>query len=222
MTTTVEIINLTEDPKKKEELIKQINDKMTEISNTLTSLRKVVRDASDEEMQDVSVEEMVNEVQHLCKRRFNNHHVILKTLVNSDFIIKNRKTQTIQSLLSLLNNSHDAVAMLEDEESPKWIDLTVCEFNKQLQIIVKDSAPLINSEDVEKLFDSESVIQGRKGLSLLIIKDNIESNGGELKYQVIDGHNAIVISFNNYHKALSGMQESEPVISSSDLRRKVV
>lgn len=207
ISTSIEIINLLPpgDPKK-DEMMKQIENKMTEISSTLSKLRSVVKDASKEEAQSVSLKEMTNEVLLLCKRRFNNHHVILKNTIETDFVLHNRKTQIIQSLLSLLNNSHDAVANLNCDDGSKWIDMQVKENNNKLQIIVKDSAPLIKTSEAAQLFEPNSVVQGRKGLALLIVRDNIEQNGGTIEYAVVDKCNAIVITFNEYQKVNSASQ----------------
>lgn len=226
ISTSIEIINML-DPKdpdmetKKDEYVKKIDLKMKEINKTLSSLRTIVRDASNEEVESVSLKDMTEEALLLCKRRFNNHHVILKTNIESDFVLQNRKTQIIQSLLSLLNNSHDAVAKLEDDSGAKWIDLNIRENKQKLEIVVKDSAPLIAKADIPNLFEPHSVIQGRKGLALLIVKDNIESNGGTIEYAVIDKCNAIIISFDEYSKVSSAEQSVEPMnneLESSNLQ----
>lgn len=208
ISTSIEILNMIDpkDPereKKKEDILLKIESKMKEVNKTLSSLRSIVKDASKEEVESVSLQEMTQEALSLCKRRFNNHHVILKTTIESDFVLKNRKNQVIQSLLSLLNNSHDAVANLDVDDAAKWIELVVKEHRHKLQIVVKDSAPLIPRDDIKNLFDFNGSVQGRKGLALLIVKDNVESNGGKMEYAIVDNCNAIVISFDEYNKVSS-------------------
>ena len=206
--TSAEIMPMLDSSKKRQEMLENIEKKVIEVNQTMTNLRSIVKDSSLEEPENISITDIIDTSVHLCKRRFNNHHVILKTMINKEFFLLNRKNQLIQSLLTLLNNSNDAVAS-SSAQANRWIELIVKEKKGKLEIIVKDSAPLMNSEDVHKLFNEDFDVQGRKGLSLAIVNENIIENGGSVKYKVIDGHNAIIISFKDY-KLNNSAEENTP------------
>lgn len=191
---------------KKTEMIKNVELKSKEITKLIAQLRAVVKDSSSEDEDYFSLQEVAASVSSLCKRRFNNHKVMLKTVLDNSIQIKAKKNQVLQAFLNVLNSSHDAVA--SSKETSKWIEFSFVEAKGKLEIFIKDNSALVKTEDLGSLFDPEFSKGGRKGLSLVISKNIIEENGGNLEYRQVDGRNCFVISFEKYLNILESEAEA--------------
>lgn len=183
---------------KRKDTLATIEKKVNEINLTLNKLREVVKDASLEEPDSLSVREVSEEAVKLCKRRFNNHQVILKTTIDEDFWIHNKKALFTQSIVTLLHSAHDVVE--RSKNSNKCIELEIREYRSKLQITISDNAQLLSPEEIKNIFSPSHNIRGRKGLSLLLVKDNVEQNGGTLAYKNDKGRNSLIITLKEFSK----------------------
>lgn len=184
----------------------QIEEKVKQISNLLKQLRSVIK-SSDDQDDYFSLQEIALTVSQMCKKRFNNHQVLFKTTLDNSIQIKGKKNQIVQAFLNILNSSYDAIASSKKKE--KWIDFSFIENKGKLEVLIKDSSPLISEKEVSKLFDSEYRNEGRKGYPLVISKNIVEENNGSLEYKVVDGSNCFVISFDNYSNSISNSLQAE-------------
>jgi signal transduction histidine kinase len=196
ISSTMEVLMLQEKDDKLKQMMGNIDKKITSINSTLSNLRDTVKDKSDEDISPLSVKEVLEDAIALCKRRFENHHTILKTEIDDDFVVQHKKNQLIQTILTVLSSSYDSVQ--KTDCVVKEIKVKVREARNKLQLVIKDSAPILSESEQKSLFNPTKNFKGRSGLSLLLVKDVIESNGGNFKYKVHDNQNTFTITFYEY------------------------
>lgn len=196
ITTTVELLSLSQKDKKALDMLENVQKKITLINSTLNNMRETVKDTSDEELSSLSIKNVVESAVSLCKRRFENHHTVLKTELETDFVISHKKHQLTQSILSMLSSAYDSVQ--QTDSKLKEVTLTIRERRNKLQLVVTDSAPLLTEEEQQDIFNPIKSFKGRSGLSLLLVKDVVESNGGTFKYTSLENKNTFIITFHEY------------------------
>lgn len=193
ITSTMDILMLQEKDEKLKTLMENVEKKVTGINSTLSNLRDTVKDTSQEDIVPLSIKETLESSIALCKRRFENHHTVLKLEIEDDYTIQHKKNQLIQSILTVLSSSYDSVQ--KTDCNLKEIKVKVRERKNKLQLVVKDSAPILSETEQKGIFNPTKTFKGRSGLSLLLVKDVIESAGGSFKYKVHDNQNTFIITF---------------------------
>lgn len=219
ITTTMEILMMNETNEKYKSMMETVEKKITNINATLSALRDTVKDSSGEAVVPLSIKDVLEDAVALCKRRFENHHTVLKVDIEDDYIINHKKHQLIHSILNILSSSYDSVQ--KTDTLVKEIKVKVREVRNQLQIIIKDSAPVLSEAEQKNIFNPTKTFKGRSGLSLLLVKDVIESHGGTFKYKVRDNQNSFAITFFEYSSNAGGAK-AESSSSEEDLLLKCV
>lgn len=200
-----ELIEIENDPAKRLETLKVIDDQSKKIVSIISELRNVIKDCAKEEVKETRLTDVSAHVIQLSKTRFNNHKVILKNNVPENVVIKCRENQLAQAFLAILNSAHDSV--VNNKGFNRWISFDTQESSGKLQILIKDSGAKIPVTETAKIFSPSFDYKSRKGLPLLIAKNIIESHGGIIEYVKEDKDNTFMITLPSYKIALS--QEAE-------------
>lgn len=168
----------------KEVLIKnldEINQTVKRMSKIIKGLKTFARDASRDNIEVVSVNEVIESTLSFCQEKFNHAKIDLKfdPKRSEDLLIECRPTEISQVLLNLLNNASDAI----DELESKWIEVQVAEEKSFVKISIIDSGsgipPSIEHRIMEPFFTTKDPGKGT-GLGLSISLGIIKAHGGNL------------------------------------------
>jgi C4-dicarboxylate-specific signal transduction histidine kinase len=178
----IQIVSNIEDSNKEKiitDLEKMIANS-TRIAKIVKGLRAFARSADTDPFEIVSIQNIVEDALTFCTARFKNHNVNLIVDNIPNVLLNCRATQISQVILSLLNNSFDAIQNVED----KWIKLEVKQrTDNKVNIIVTDSGAGIPKEVADKImqpfFTTKDIGKGT-GLGLSISIGIIHEHAGTL------------------------------------------
>lgn len=111
------------------------------------------------------------------KDKLRKNDITLTTLIDNG-IINVKKSQIIQVLVNLINNSADAIERNEE----KWIDISYEVNENKHRIKITDSGLGIPKEVQKKMFEAFYTTKGVEkgtGLGLSVCKRIMESHGGK-------------------------------------------
>lgn len=167
------------------------SDRITKI---IKGMRAFARDSANDPFEEVEVERIIHYVLDMAKERLNHGGVkLFLDLTAPQLKIICREVQIAQVLINLINNSYDAVAMLNE----RWIKISTKETADQVEIAVIDSGKGIPPELVDKImrpfFTSKAVGKGT-GLGLSISAAIIEDHKGKLEIDQTHPNTAFRIS----------------------------
>ncbi|KHD89985.1 MAG: histidine kinase [Bdellovibrio sp. ArHS] len=150
------------------------------IARIIKSLRSFAREGSDDPFEIVPVKKIVDETLEFCRTRFYNHGVEVEVPeIDPELEVECRLVQIEQVLLNLLNNSFDAVALLDE----KWIRIEVKETDDTVEFHVIDSGQGIPEEIADQVmrafFTTKEAGKGT-GLGLSIAAGIIKKHKGSL------------------------------------------
>jgi len=189
------IKNNEDDPEKLLKMLDAVKATTGRIAKIINGLRFFAREGRTLKAQVISVTDLINETLNLCKERFANHGIDLNVIIpneNQSLKIECRSVEISQVLLSLLNNSYDAIEGLPK----KWVNIEVKKSGEYAEISISDSGAGINPVVQEKLmqpfFTTKPVGKGT-GLGLSISRGLIESHHGKLYYDKNSSHTKFVI-----------------------------
>ncbi|HXH31763.1 MAG TPA: ATP-binding protein [Bacteriovoracaceae bacterium] len=176
------------------EQITNIGSTTNRIVKIIKGLQLFARDAGDEPRAVASVDKIVTDALSLCQSRFRNNSISLRinATETGNLKLRCRSAQLSQVILSLLNNSFEAV---RDKEQ-KWIELDVSTEASQLRIAVTDSGPGISRDFTTKIFQPFFTTKppGKgTGLGLSISKGIIEEHSGTIAYDGAHPHTRFII-----------------------------
>lgn len=170
----------------------KIEKTVKRISNIIKGLRLLSRDATNDQMDFVPIQSLLEETLSLCTEKF--HHSKIDFTLKCEYQDKIfcRGTQIAQVLINLLNNAHDAVNELET----KWIKLEIIQIDNDIKISVTDSGhgiPLnIQDKILQPFFTTKEIGKGT-GLGLSISKGIIEAHKGSLSIGTLNGHTCFTV-----------------------------
>lgn len=180
--------------------VEKIEKTVNRVDKIIKGLRLFSRDGSLDQMNSASIDSLLEETLSLCQERFRTSGVLLSYETDYHGEILCRGTQVSQVLINLLNNAYDAVIELEE----KWVHLKIQQMQNELIISVIDSGFGIPSEIQNKIlqpfFTTKELGRGT-GLGLSISKGIIESHGGKLTIQTLEGHTCFVVKLPINQKA---------------------
>jgi PAS domain S-box-containing protein len=152
------------------------------VSKVIKSLHAFSRDAELDAFEQANLSSIIEDTVILCKERFNDDGIIIDISVDVDLFLTCRPSQVSQALMSLLQNSRDAIMTLGE----RWIKIKAEQVGNEIAIQVQDSGAGIDKSISEKMmepfFTTKSAGKGT-GLGLSIAKRLIESHKGQLKYR---------------------------------------
>ena len=174
--------------------VEKINMTVTRISKIISSMKRFARDGSNDAMESVSIDTILNDTIELCTQRCKTMDVVLcvDNKLDPDTKIYCREVEVGQVLLNLINNSFDAIRELqssrgEDSEVDKgWIRITCHEEDECVVVHVSDSGSgvpeTLQSKLFEPFFSSKDVGEGT-GLGLSISQSIMRQHEGDLWYE---------------------------------------
>lgn len=172
-----------------------ISQTVVRISKIVQSLLSFSKDSKNDPIEQVSISSLFDRVSYFCAEKFKNKGIDLRiNEVNPSLVINCRSNQILQALLSLLNNSFDAIQSLPE----KWINLEVKEREISIEIYVTDSGEGIPLEVREKIFNpfftTKDVGKGT-GLGLSVARGLLEAHGGTLYINEFSRNTSFIMSF---------------------------
>ena len=161
---------------------KMISRTILRMVRTVEGLKKLSRDAQNDDATSVSVKEIIQGVNDTCCFSIAYKGISFETGIEeetNEINIKCREVQVSQIVVNLLNNSVEAI---RKDQSP-WIRLDVLRDGDFLKISVEDSGNGISKEIENKIFEpfyTTKDIGVGTGLGLSISAKMARENGGEL------------------------------------------
>lgn len=147
------------------------------------ALRTLARDARHDPPTRVIVEDVLRDLQALCRGRFRNAAVPLHVDAEGGLAVRARPSEVLIMLMNLLHNALDASASSADP----WVRLTVTAEGDAVVIRCLDSGAGVRDEDVPRLMDPFFTTKppgSGTGLGLAITNTFAARNGGALRYLV--------------------------------------
>lgn len=146
------------------------------------TLRRLSHNADNENFESGTIAELIDEVTNLIKQKITHQNIELKIDYKDPYLNQTmplRKIQISQVLINLLNNSLDAIALLEE----KWIKIFGQKNDDYLNVFIQDSGTGMPSEVKEHLFQpffTSKPAGAGTGLGLSISKNILRDHGGDL------------------------------------------
>jgi len=170
-----------------------IENMVVHISKIIQGLSALARGNPQSPMEIMDVKKVVEDTLILASHRFETTGVSLRVhAVDPNLVIKCQGTQIGQVLLNLLNNSFDAVSMLDR----KWVEIECVQVADRVHLMVTDSGPGIPLGLREKImnpfFTTKAVGKGT-GLGLSISSGILESHGGQLRIDTNCVHTRFIL-----------------------------
>lgn len=150
------------------------------IARIVRSLRFLARDGAKDPIVATSLKSTIDDTLDLCGENLHTKEIeLFVTAIPEDLKIRCRGTEIAQVLLTLINNSRDAI----ENNKNRWIRIDYFIRDSFVEIAVVDSGTGIPAEIREKLFQpfftTKQVGRGQ-GLSLSIARSIVDQHGGEL------------------------------------------
>jgi len=163
------------------------------IAGIIKGLRHFSRDGSKDPFKSISVNNLIEDTLSLCRERFKNHDIDLKTPDGLDDLkLVCRPIEISQVLLNLLNNAYDAVYGVQK----KWIAVEVKDIGDAIKLSISDSGigikPQIRDKIMQPFFTTKEVGKGT-GLGLSISNGIVESHKGTLVLDLTTDHTRFVV-----------------------------
>lgn len=178
---------------RKLEMIEKSTDRIFRI---VMGLKKFGRSSIGINKSVFSFQDLVEDCFHLLSSKAQQFHVKLVHEPKVDFELYADEIQVEQTIVNLVSNAIDA----NSNKEGSWVRVLAENDGDCLRIIVQDSGRGIREEIVEKLFNPFFTTKppGKgTGLGLSIAKGIAKDHGGDLTYEVLDGHTAFVLRIPN-------------------------
>lgn len=172
----------------------RIENMIDRISKITESLRKIARDHRTVHMQENDLVQFVKDTVVLCNDKFASKNINFSMdLPSVPTFVKCNSIEISQVILNLLNNSIDAIDLLET----KKITLSLWQNEDQVFLTIEDSgkiSPDVVPHLMEPFYTTKPLGKGT-GLGLSISKSIAESHDGKLYYDKNKTHTTFVLEF---------------------------
>jgi signal transduction histidine kinase len=161
--------------------LQAINRGGERIAKIVNSLQRFSRSETKADRERHTFESIINKIKTLVDLKIKMHGIFLEIEVNSSSFIDCDSIGIEQVLINLINNSIDAVKILEE----KWVKLQVFNEDSMLIIRVIDSGEGINKSIESNIFDpffSTKDIGEGAGLGLSISRGIVLDHDGEINF----------------------------------------
>lgn len=168
----------------------KIEQTVKRISKIVTGLSQLARKETSESNEEFNLNMFFDEVLDINSEKLHSSGVVIRNNITSDFKIYGRKVQLYQVFINLFNNAFDAVSGMD----APWIEVTAERLNSMVKISIKDCGDGIPEHIVNKIFDpfytTKDIGKGT-GLGLSISKQIVDAHGGQIGYELSDGHTCL-------------------------------
>lgn len=150
------------------------------IAKIIKGLRTIARDAENDPMEVVNIDQLVDETLELCRSRLKAHAIELSVgNISPNLTASGRRAQLSQVLINLLNNAFDAV----QGKPGARVEVNAIRHHDTIEISVTDSglgvADAVADKIMEPFFTTKEVGKGT-GLGLSIAQGIMRSHNGTL------------------------------------------
>jgi signal transduction histidine kinase len=149
------------------------------ISKIVKSMKTMARDGSQDPMELVSINDIIDSSSDLCLDKMQKHKILFECYCPADLFVKCRSIEISQIIINLLNNAIDAI---KNSTTP-WIRLSTDMHEQKILIRVVDSGLGVPKELEDKImqpfFTTKKVGEGT-GLGLSISNKIATAHGGRL------------------------------------------
>jgi two-component system NtrC family sensor kinase len=168
------------------------------IASIVRGMRLLSRSAEHDAYVKTDLALVARESLSMCAERFREAGIALKIQFDEGAMVSGSPTQISQVLVNLLNNAFDAVSSLD----VRWVRVEVVagagvgHLAGAHVLRVTDSGQGIPRELLDKLMQPFFTTKGPgrgTGLGLSVSKGLIESHGGALRYEEVDGHTSFCV-----------------------------
>lgn len=175
--------------------IEKIEETAFRIAKIIQGLKSFSRSEDQDPLKEVLVHKVIDETLKLCRERLRIDNITLLLDVDQSLLLKCRPIQIQQVLMSLLNNSIDAIK----EQQAKWIKIETSYDAAHVYITVIDSGngipPYLQNKIMTPFFTTKAIGKAT-GLGLSISKGIMESHQGTLRYNINSDHTSFSLVFN--------------------------
>jgi len=162
------------------EMIQKCHNSIKRISKIIRGLKKISRDGTNDDFEEVSVKSIYDDIESLTHERFKVGGIKFDMHNNCpDEMIYCQPIQISQILLNLLNNAYHAV----EDHTHKWVKISADIFNGEISLRVLDSGVGIEEAAAEKIFTpffTTKEIGKGTGLGLSISREIAINHEGKL------------------------------------------
>ncbi len=164
-----------------DDTIRQIERTTSRITKIITGLRAYARDGSQDPMEAVPLQSLLDDALSLTETRLKAKGIMLKVMSHHppDSAVNCRSVQIVQVLVAILNNAIDAVKDLSDP----WIELQTDVLNKNAKITITDAGTGIPQDVAKRLFEpffTTKPVGVGTGLGLSIAHGIIADHNGSI------------------------------------------
>ena len=182
---------------------KNIEESMSRITNTIDTLLIFSRNKSisdSEKIQDYDILKIVENAINLCSSQFVESNIFFKNYTEDvSIFVKCNQSDLFQVVYNLIKNACEAI----DREKNLinrivTVKTHIDPNNSEVKLIIEDTAPLITSENVKKLFIpffTTKELSKNNGTGLSISKGIIEEMGGHILYSEQPKSFSIVLKY---------------------------
>jgi len=170
-------------PSMLKQMLEKILSTTERISNIVKGMRVISRNSEGESFGKDTLRNILGDVIALTSEKFKDHlvNISLNESAVLDDKIDCKPVQLSQVFLNLVNNSFDAIELLDN----KWVKFTITDLEDLIEIRVSDSGNGIPVEVSKKIlqpfFTTKEVGKGT-GLGLSLSHSIIKHHGGSLYY----------------------------------------
>jgi signal transduction histidine kinase len=163
------------------------------IAKIVKGLQTVARDGEKDPFENIAIGTLLQDTIELCQSRMKHEGIDIRLgAIPAHLTARCRPTQIGQVVLSLMNNSRDAILHLPE----KWIQITAESKGTAIEISITDSGNGIPGEIRDKLmipfFTTKEIGQGT-GLGLSVSKAILEDHDGSLTLDTTQKHTCFIM-----------------------------
>ncbi|MBT4792857.1 MAG: PAS domain-containing sensor histidine kinase [Halobacteriovoraceae bacterium] len=172
------------DVEKSVSAVDAIESTVKRITKVISSLRNISKSLREDSYRNEKAHDILEDVLNIYTERVKILNIKL-TLSGLDKLVDQEiycnRAQIAQAIISVMNNSFDAIAKVENP----WIEISCVTNEKEITIAVTDSGtgitPMVLDEMFEPFYSTKRLGKG-SGLGLSIAKSTLHKHGGSLEY----------------------------------------
>lgn len=176
--------------------LNKIETMVDRVTKIIKALRTFARDASNDSIENVNLNQLIEETFSFCESKFKNKEIYIDKKIDKNIFINCRKTEISQVLFNLLNNSFEASIL--SKKLDKFIKISTISESNKIKLIIEDSGDGIPESFRNKLmqpfFTTKEIGKGT-GLGLSVSNSIIRSHGGDLYFDFNKENTTVIVEF---------------------------
>ncbi|SMF00746.1 CheR family methyltransferase [Pseudobacteriovorax antillogorgiicola] len=168
-----------------------IEDTVSRISEIIVGLKSISRNREGEKSKTCNLKSIVAEVAKICEYHLKNKGVEFRNLIEADLKVTCQPTQISQVLINLINNSVDAISLLQE----RWVEIGLKQQDSTILLQVTDSGTgipdSIASQILTPFFTTK---KDGTGLGLSLSRNILKAHQGDLYVDKTCSNTRFVVS----------------------------